>query len=228
MWYESIQSGWSWESLWYGYARCSCGGLRRDGEVCGACKAPFTPPVETFLRSSVGGQTPIAPGGEGRYEDYIYLRMLEREWLRPLTDEDRFFGIIEQHRPSARAIVILTFWTYFETKIERLYRTAGSKLPPRVLEDFLRRHSSIGARLDRGYRVFFDTSYWDDLKAAGFPDVSDLLQRVHKCRNLFSHGHPEAIDDALVEALIIGLKREHEAWISTFNKRLNHFEERDA
>ena len=34
------------------------------------------------------------------------------------------------------------------------------------------------------------------------------------------HGHPEAIDDALVEELVAGLKDEHEGWIAVFNRRL--------
>ena len=43
---------------------------------------------------------------------------------------------------------------------------------------------------------------------------------VQKCRNRFTHGHPEAIDDALVEELVAGLKNEHEGWIAVFNRRL--------
>ena len=128
MWYESLPTGWSWESLWFGYTRCSCEGIRREGSVCGACNEPLRSPSELFVQSPDGKPFSIAhavPGGEGRYEDYIYLQMLERQWLRPLSDEDRFLRIDEKHRPSARAIVVLTFWTYFETKIDRLYRTAG-------------------------------------------------------------------------------------------------------
>jgi len=113
MWYESLPTGWSWESLWFGYTRCSCEGIRREGGVCSACNEPLRPPSELFVQSPDGQQFSIAyavPGGEGRYEDYIYLQMLERQWLRPLSDEDRFLRIAENHRPSARAIVVLTFW----------------------------------------------------------------------------------------------------------------------
>ena len=38
--------------------------------------------------------------------------------------------------------------------------------------------------------------------------------------NRFAHGHPEAIDDSLVEDLVAGLDDEHEAWIAVFNRRL--------
>ena len=90
-------------------------------------------------------------GGEGKYEDWVYLKMLEREWLRPITDADRFLSISERCRPSPRAIVILVFWTYFETRIERLFRETMAALPEAVTEDLLRRYSSIGSRLDRVY-----------------------------------------------------------------------------
>lgn len=31
-------------------------------------------------------------GAEGRYEDYVYLEMMQREWNRPIESEDSFFG----------------------------------------------------------------------------------------------------------------------------------------
>ena len=43
---------------------------------------------------------------------------------------------------------------------------------------------------------------------------------LHQSRNRFTHGHPEAIDDVLVEELVASLKDEHEGWIAVFNKRL--------
>lgn len=231
MWYLSLPSGWSWDSLWYGYTRCSCGGIRKDGEVCGACKEPLKPPAEMLLTGPDGRKYPVqqaVPGGEDRYEDYVYLRMLEREWLRPISDEDRFLGIIEQHRPSARAIVVLVFWTYFETKIARLIRSACRRMPERLVEDFLRRNQNISKRLNDSYRVLFDSDYWGDLKLLGYSDVAELLQKVHEHRNQFAHGHPEAINDELVENLVGGLQREHEGWIAVFNKRVNCLEDRDA
>ena len=34
--------------------------------------------------------------------------------------------------------------------------------------------------------------------------VAALLKQVEQCRNRFTHGHPEAIDDTLVEELVAG------------------------
>lgn len=158
-------------------------------------------------------------GAEGRYEDWVYLKMLEREWLRPLSEEDRFLDVSESSRPSPRAIVILVFWTYFETRIERLFREAMRDLPEKVAKDLLKRYESISARLEQLYKVIFSTTYSFDLKDLGFANVAELLERIRQKRNQFMHGQPEAIDDTLVEDLIAHLKDEHESWIAVFNKR---------
>ena len=84
----------------------------------------------------------------------------------------------------------------------------------------LERHSSVGARMDMLYRVVFSTTYRADLNDLGYGNVAALLKKVEQCRNSFTHGHPEAIDDELVDELVLGLKDEHEGWIAVFNKRL--------
>jgi hypothetical protein len=61
-------------------------------------------------------------GAEGRYEDWVYLGMMEREWKRPVADDDRFSGFSRESAPSPRASIVLLFWSYFETRIERLLR----------------------------------------------------------------------------------------------------------
>lgn len=224
MWFESLPSGRSWASLWGGYIRCSCGGIRTFQDQCPSCGEDLPNAEWTVVNDPDGAEHRVPPtfvGAEGRYEDWVYLIMLEREWLRPVSDADRFHSIPEQSRPSARAIVVLVFWAYFETRIERLFReTVGSLLPESVLEDLLRRYSSVGARLDRLYTVLFSTTYWADLDDLGFSNVSALLKRVQTCRNSFVHGQPEAIDDSLVEELIAGLRDEHESWIAVFNRRI--------
>ena len=51
-------------------------------------------------------------------------------------------------------------------------------LPERVLNDQLRRYSGIGSRLYDLYRVFFGTTYFDDLRSQGFEAIADLLKDV--------------------------------------------------
>lgn len=234
LWYESMPDDWSWELLWSGYIRCMCGGIRTiDLEAqCGACGKTWVEvePAPLVMRDTDGHELSLKPdfaGGEGGYEDWVYLRMLEREWRRPV-DDDLYGSVPENSRPSARAIVVLVFWSYFETRIGRLFRETTKAVPGQVMDYLLERHSSVGARMDRLYRVVFSSTYRADLNDLGYGRVASLLKRVEQCRNRFTHGHPEAINDALVEELVAGLKDEHEAWIAVFNKRLGESRERSA
>ncbi|RWB19921.1 MAG: hypothetical protein EOQ40_17465 [Mesorhizobium sp.] len=163
---------------------------------------------------------PAFAGAEGRYEDHIYLQMLQREWERPVAEFERFSHFADAERPSARAALVLLFWSYFETRIERLHRTAMRALPQRVLDDELRRYSGIGTRLFDLYKIFFGTNYFDDLRVNGFPGVADLLKDIHERRNAFAHGRPQAINDLTVNALVENLKAEHDAWIAVYNSRV--------
>lgn len=48
-----------------------------------------------------------------------------------------------------------------------------------------------------------------DLEEVGCPDVWAHLSLVQERRNRFAHGQPQAIDDALVRAVVEKLKLEH-------------------
>jgi hypothetical protein len=224
MWFDALSPSDSWTSLWRGYIRCGeCSGIRRIEGVCPACNAPLpkSDPVEIRLEDGRVFHVPQAfAGGEGRYEDWVYLAMLEREWKRPLTDADRFLDIAEAHRPAGRAAIVILFWSYFETRIDRLFREGMRRLPKSVSEELLRRYSSVGARLDRLYKIVFSGTYWRDLTDLGFNRISTFLQRLQTKRNEFAHGKPEAIDDELVRELVASLKDEHEGWIAVYNKRV--------
>ena len=153
--------------------------------------------------------------------------MLEREWLRPVEAE-LYDSIPENHRPSARAVVVLVFWSYFETRIERLFQETAEAVSKEVMDHLLDRYPSVGTRMDKLYKVVFSTTYWADLNHLGYGKVAALLGRVQNCRNRFTHGHPEAIDDALVEELVAGLKDEHDGWIAVFNRRLREAHKQSA
>ena len=71
------------------------------------------------MRDTDGNEYRVPPafcGAEGRHEDWIYLRMLEREWLRPV-EAVLYNSIPQDHRPSARAIVVLVFWSSFSAEV---------------------------------------------------------------------------------------------------------------
>ena len=227
LWYESMPDDWSWAFLWSGYVRCMCGGIRTiDLEAqCGVCGKAWVEvePAPLVIRETDGHELRVKPdlaGAEGRYEDWVYLSMLEREW-RNTVDAGLYGSVPENSRPSARAIVVLVFWSYFETRIGRLFRETAKAVPGPVMDHLLERHSSVGARMDKLYRVVFSSTYRGDLNDLGYGRVAELLKKVERCRNRFTHGHPEAIDDALVEELVAGLKDEHEGWIAVFNRRLS-------
>lgn len=224
MWYESLKDPQRWSSLWHGWIRCGCGGIRRYTGHCAACDQDMAETREQVVQSRSGEiqRIPSASmGAESRYQDYVLLDMLATEWLRPTTAAEQFGGIAESSRPAAKAVVVLVFWTYFETKIERLLREPSRNIvPDRVLDDLLQRRSSIGARLDQTYKVLYGTTYFAELRALGYGDVADLLAEVHTARNRFVHGHPEAITSALTQQLVASLSKEHDGWIAAFNARL--------
>lgn len=223
MWWDELP-GRSWASLWSGYVVCGadCHGIRKIHVPCSACGAPpydMSPQIASMNGEQIAIH-PVFAGAEGRYEDYIYLQMLQREWERPVAEFELFSHFAHEERPSALAALVLLFWGYFETRIERLHRTAMCRLPQRVIDDALRRYSGIGSRLYDLYKIFFATSYFDDLHAQGHTAVADLLKDIHARRNEFSHGKPQAINDATVSALVENLKAEHEAWIAVYNSRV--------
>lgn len=158
-------------------------------------------------------------GAEGRFEDWIFLRMLEREWSRRLDPEDYVSDSTIENRPSPRAAIVVTFWTYFETRIERLLRGGMRELPEPVVEELLSRNTGIGRRLDHLYRVLFQSTYHADLDFLGYADIATLLRRIQDSRNRFAHGEPGAIDDDLVAEVVSSLKKEHEGWIAVYNSR---------
>jgi hypothetical protein len=224
MWFDEMQTGWPWSGLWYGYIRCGCGGIRRTEGLCPACNAALTEQEPLVVRGPDGQEIRVPQnihaGGEAGPEDYLYLDMIEREWKRPVTDADRARSFCSGGTPSPRAAIVVLFWSYFETRIERLIEASMRNLPAAVTEDLLNRYSSVGARMDRLYRILFSTSYRADLNALGFERVGQHLDRVQERRNAFAHGEPQAIDDALVEAVVENLKNEHEAWLAVYNRRV--------
>lgn len=229
LWYEALPKKHSWSELWSAYVRCACGGIRTLEAQCPVCGENAPNPDWVVVRDSGGTELGVVPsitymGAEGQFEDIVYLQMLEREWLKPV-EPDLYSSISESHRPSVRAIIVLVFWTYFETRIERLFRQTARGIPEQVMAHLLERYSGIGDRQDRLYKVVFSTTYRADLSDLGYGNVAALLKKVEGCRNKFMHGEPEAIDDLLVQELVAGLQQEHQGWIAVFNRRLKEARE---
>ena len=213
----------TYPSLWSGYIRCDrCSGIRTLDDPCLACGAVLPRDSGQTVRLDDGCEI-VVPytyrGAETRYEDYIYLELMEREWERMTRDSMEGNQKQFTKQVSLGASIVLLFWTYFETRLEHLLRDGLRHVPPRFLEDALNRYSSVDARLRRFYKIAFDSTYHSDLVYLGYSDVSGHLAKVHKQRNAFVHGSPQSIDDSLAASVVEMLKREHEAWIAVYNLR---------
>src|ERR1700728_1057873 len=83
VWYEQLPHGKSWSSIWSDYTICGrCRGIRVFEGPCRICgDAPFS--TEPTLIRDHNGKEYLIPsafmGAEGRYEDWVYLGMMERD-----------------------------------------------------------------------------------------------------------------------------------------------------
>ena len=223
MWFHKLPPDTPWSSLWSQYIRCdTCNGIRSFSGPCPVCGSALDTSPET-IRLDSGEEFTVHRafrGGETRYEDYVYLQLLEREWKRmrqdPTTrEESQFLSDI-----SDGAAIVLIFWSYFESRIDYLFRNLLGHLPIGFLEDTLKRYSSISARLNDLYKIAFESTYYQDLCSLNFGDVHNRLVLIRDRRNSFVHGAPKSIDDALVRKVVEFLEREHEAWIAVYNCRI--------
>ena len=225
MWYDDLPEGESWTTLWSGYVRCpSCSGIRTIDEPCGVCGDNLPEPEEQTVTLPDGSEISVASvalmGGERAYEDYVYLGLLQREWNRMKRDVQTADQSQYTAEVSVGAPIVLIFWTYFETRIDRLWTDVLRGLPSPLSKDLLDRYSSIKARLGSFYKTAFNTTYYADLELLGYTDLAGFLSHLMEKRNKVAHGDPLSINDELAEKVVRLLKREHEAWIAIYNHRV--------
>lgn len=222
MWTENIPLDKNWTYLWHDKVLCSCGAIKNVSSQCPVCNSRNDSGATVIrgkdhLKESVIMYT--YQGAEGRYEDYVYLRMIEHEWKRsvPSNEIDSTFldGV------SEKASIVLIFWSYFETRIERLLRLGLKGNKQNIIEDVLDKYSSISSRLEKLYKVVFNSTYAADLKSIGKGDIWEHICKIRNSRNEFIHGNPKAINDELVYSIIEKLKEEHDSWINVYNKRIS-------
>lgn len=152
-------------------------------------------------------------------EDYQLLTLMEREWRRPSQEAASTSWLTGGM--SHRATLVLLYWTYFETRMNRLVDLGLRRLPPGVRADISTRYDSVGSHMKKLYQILFGVRYLDDLIAVGAEPVGGHLARVQDARNRFAHGDPGAISDQLVEAVVKNMELEHDAWIAVFNRRIS-------
>ena len=188
MWVDNLPPGASWTNLWSEYIRCGkCSGIRTLNDLCPACGADLQNDVEQTIRLDDGREISVPSafmGAETRFEDYVYLQLMEREWKRMMRDSTLAKQMPFTEQVSIGASIVLLFWTYFETRLEHLLRGGLQHIPPPFLEDALSRYSSVGARLKRFYKIAFDSTYHSDLVYLGYSDVSTHRGHVNMCVNV--------------------------------------------
>ena len=134
MWVDDLPPNSSWTSLWSGYIRCgSCSGIRTFNDPCPACGVHLSK-RELIIRLDDGQEKPIPTahaGAETRYEDYVYLQLMEREWDRMSRDSSSQEHWRHSGQVSTGASLVLLFWTYFESRLEYLLRDGLRHVPRR-------------------------------------------------------------------------------------------------
>lgn len=222
MWYETLAPGKTWTSLIGDFVACHCGGIRTLSESCPACNSEPYDLTPRVYQDSSGREIELSPtfcGAEGRCEDYQLLAFMEREWRRPIAVSERQNWLTGGM--AERAAVVLLFWVYFESRMNRLVQIGLAPLPENVQKDLLNRYDSVSAHMRELYQILYGAKYVDDLVAVDAESIGGHLARIQDARNRFVHGDPEAISDSLVEAVVCNMKAEHDAWIAVFNRRIS-------
>ena len=141
-------------------------------------------------------------GAEGRYEDYIYLAMLEREWKRPDVNHDWLDGNPNRAAPLVsccnRSSLLELFRDANRAPSAAWLQGGPLAVDRRHPEPVRRRRSSSRPALPRAFR--------HDLRARsrrrGSADIWAFIVGVQERRNAFAHGNPRSIDDATVLSVI--------------------------
>jgi len=179
-------------------------------------------PADQWMTVTIDGREHKVPAhvsaGALSWTAHSLLGLIKREWERPLLQEEPSSAPLAK-QCSQRVLVVILFWTLFEHLMDQFFQTSLNRLPRGVGADLLRRHQSIGSRMDRLYTNLFDASIKTDLDALGHGTVYAHLQKIQGCRNDFIHGNAEAIDDDLVRETVERLHDVQAAWVALYNLR---------
>lgn len=203
-----------WMRPWSGLTHCHhCNALHQVSEACPICGHQLDLSPQTHVIDGVEHVIPAATQGAVPWSAFVIIRQMQIEWERPLGPDPG------GRHPAPRLALVILFWMHFEILMTRFYDAAFADLPGELGDELLRRFPSIGGRLERLYKLTWGVTFWDEITAAGYGDVVDVLKTTQQRRNAFVHGDPEAIDDDLVDRVVESLARVQEAWIKVFNLR---------
>jgi hypothetical protein len=188
----------NWLRVWSGLTHCgACRTLMDSAGSCPRCGFAFEPHEYSYTDAAGVTHTrrTLTTQGAFSYTTASLLRLMQREWERPVVERE---GQAFVEEVSAKLVLVILFWTLFEHLMDRFFNAAVSRLPPAVGRDLMDRYGFIGARMYRLYPLLFEVSLEEDLTAVGFASVYTHLCNVQERRNDFVHGNAAALSDALV------------------------------
>lgn len=208
----------NWTADWHGKIFCgNCGGIYDASNylACTVCK--YAHIIKKQIISRPGRKSMVvyeASIGAINWTTYSLLKLMQAEWERPINTV-----LINTNnlKTSSRAVIVILFWTLFESLIDQLLTTGMKNLPKKVADHLLKRHQQIGSRIDSLYPLIFDTTFKDDMTKIGYSHLVQFLKHVQESRNLFIHGNPENIDDELVQKTVNNLSDIQSSWIALYN-----------
>jgi hypothetical protein len=210
----------SWLGPWSGLIHCGRCHALMGGNLCPYCGHALT--TQQWTTVIIDGREHKVPAyinqGALSWTAHSLLGLMKREWERPLLSEEPSTAPLAK-QCSQRVLVVILFWTLFEHLMDQFFQTALNGMPRGVGVDLLRRHQSIGSRMDRLYTMLFDARIKADLDTLGHGAVYDHLQKIQSRRNDFIHGNAEAIDDGLVRETVERLHDVQAAWVALYNLR---------
>jgi len=219
MWLDELKPGESWMGVWrlkFTCGNCTCIIDSIHCPLCGYEHKPVQFPDAT--RGNISSEPVITLAGAIPYNTYVILELMKREWERPLVEDHEITGMNGEKIPQ-RIIIVLLFWTLFESQMESLFSKKLKTIPEKIANNLLKRYSTISSRLGEFYKLVFDATFEDDLKELGYHHLFNHIKKIQQKRNEFIHDNPMAIDDVLVLETVTYLQAVQEAWIAIYNKR---------
>ena len=205
----------NWLGVWSHLSHCpSCHTLMNSSGPCPKCGFAFEPMEHRWTDASGATRTHLSMAVPGAFSvtTATLLSLMQREWERPASENEKSRSFIEQVSP--KLILVILFWTLFEHLMDRFFSTAVASLPEGVGRDLLERYASIGSRMGRLYPLLFGTTLeptWRPSAMGGSlhisgrcgPDATTLCTAMRPRSTIRSSGKPSS--DCMMQGAVVAL-----------------------
>ena len=123
----------NWLGVWSHLSHCpSCHTLMNSCGPCPKCGFAFEPMEHRWTDASGATRTHLSMAVPGAFgvTTATLLGLMQREWERPASEDEKSRSFIEQVSP--KLILVILFWTLFEHLMDRFFNTAVASLPEGV------------------------------------------------------------------------------------------------